>query len=134
MTFIMKKNCQGHQDSKASLPQKRGAVLFGISPTTLTGLRGSAGTIVPDPLPVPAKIDQTVAGADVKLQDMILTGLKYFELRNVKVDLSAQEVSGIEVKPAAKRYQPVQLMRCLSLYMLSETKRRNTDHFWEAAA
>ena len=89
---------------------------------------------MPDPLPVPAKIDQTVAGADVKLQDMILTGLKYFELRNVKVDLSAQEVSGIEVKPAAKRYQPVQLMRCLSLSVLSETKRRNADHFRDAAA
>ena len=48
---------------------------------------------MPDPLPVPAKIDQTVAGADIKLQDMILTGLKYFELRDVNVDLSAQEVS-----------------------------------------
>ncbi|KAF0306804.1 hypothetical protein FJT64_021768 [Amphibalanus amphitrite] len=53
--------------------------------------RGLPGSLVPDPLSVPAKIDQTVAGADVNLQDMILTGLKYFELRDVKVDLSAQE-------------------------------------------
>lgn len=44
-------------------------------------------------MPVPAKIDQEMAGADVKLEDMILTGLRKFELRDVKVDLSAQEVS-----------------------------------------
>ncbi|XP_037079649.1 uncharacterized protein LOC119100677 [Pollicipes pollicipes] len=53
--------------------------------------RGLPGSLVPDPMPVPAKIDQEVAGADVKLEDMILTGLKNFELRDVKVDLSAQE-------------------------------------------
>jgi len=53
--------------------------------------RGLPGSLVPDPMPVPAKIDQDVAGADIKLEDMILTGLSLFELRDVKVDLSAQE-------------------------------------------
>ena len=62
----------------------------------MTGtLYAPAGSLVPDPLPLPVKVDQSVAGADIKLQNMTLTGLKYFELRDVNVDLSAQEVSEI---------------------------------------
>ena len=46
-----------------------------------------------DPLPVPASLEQEVLGATFRLHNIVLTGMRDYEVKLVEVDLKGHEVS-----------------------------------------
>ena len=46
-----------------------------------------------DPLPVPASLEQEALGATFRLHNIVLTGMRDYEVKLVQVDLKGHEVS-----------------------------------------
>ena len=52
-----------------------------------------------DPLPVPASLEQEVLAATFRLHNIVLTGLRDYQVKLVQVDLKGHEVSLSQEKP-----------------------------------
>ena len=62
-----------------------------------------------DPLPVPASLEQEVLGATFRLHNIVLTGMRDYEVKQVQVDLKGHEVSRTVILECALGPSPIHL-------------------------